>query len=568
MPLVSVENDPFAQSASSQGRLVAVDHDPFQPAVPSLLDNISNDISSHSQKSDDLLSELQSGKISAPEYAIERTGNIGSGIGSLIGDVGRSVYDNTTTDLGKSLINHLAQPVKDEANSFINYADNSTAGKAYNEYMQQNPRADALANAIPGLANLVAPAANPKGITGSVLGDALKDGQPPSISQGQARTLSGVLHQKANDIGAVASPAFTNNKIINAITSQSPQTFTAALGQADAPFTKWMADAIPQLKDKALTLQEIQGLDHNLSGFIDKHTDPMTGFPTAEATPFIKVQQALRSATKPTNIGIGDLVSGSPEALQAWKDGQGVWADSYKLGDIDRINNRASLMSNPSQAMQTGYRQIATSEDFKNLYTPEQQALIRKAATKGLAVRAAELIGSGITPAVGGAIGGVHGAATGFAVGAPFRAMAKSLQEVPVNDLRNSLSSGILNRFPDYTAPISGPPHPPQTMLLPPPSITVSSGGVAKTAEQAAQRYGTPPGTWAARMAARNTTAPVFDSIENAPEVPKNASSPQIPISSMIGQSSADAQQLAKELGLKLNSSALADALLKASKLK
>lgn len=546
-----------------------------------MFSNIANDISQGSIAKDNIQSQYNAGQISLPESAFEKLGATGNQVGGAIGDLGKGLYDNAPTDLmsgvGKQIINYAGGKVKDAANSFANYADNTEVGKEFNGYMAQNPRVAALVNAVPGAASFIAPAAATDTTTGSAMADALNSNSTPNITQLQARALGGTLYQKANDLGAVASPSFTDNKILGAIDSQAPKTEAGTIGRATDPFTLWAADAKSKLAGKPMSLTSLQELDHNLGDQIDKFTDSTTGFPTSEATPFIKMQQALRNATKPSNLSSSDLMSGTPEALQAWKDGQGVWADSYKIGDVERINKRAALMPNPSQAIQVGYRQIATSPDFETMYSPEQQALIKQAATKGLAVRGLELAGSSLAPMLGTVMGGAHagvegmgaGGMIGLGAGVPFRAMAKALQSVPSKALQENLSAGVLGKFPDYSAPISEAPAQPQasqTLALPPPSITVDSAGRAKTAEQAAYQrtMGTPSGTWAARMAARNTTSPVFDAVEGQPEIPQNAAAPQVPISQVISEAGLRAQQLAKESGMQPNNPQMRAALLKA----
>lgn len=580
MAFVDLNSTALDTSPPPQGQFVDLGSMQLDAQPPSggLFSNISNDISQAGIDKDNLDSLQKSGQISIPENAFRTMGRTGQEVSSVVGDVAKSIYDNGTTDLGKKLVNAAIQPVKDAANSFVNYADNTDIGKAYNGYMSDNPRVAAMINAVPGVASLIAPAAGAESTTGSAMADALKASSTPNITQLQARALGGNLYQKANDLGAVASPSFTDNKILGAIDSQAPKTDAGTIGRATDPFTLWAQDAKSTLAGKPLSLTALQELDGNLGDQIDKYTDRTTGFPTAEATPFIKVQQALRNATKPTNLSSSDLVSGTPEALQAWKDGQGVWADSYKIGDIERINRRADFATgNPSQVLQSGYRRIATSDNFRNLYTPEQQNLIERAATKGLAVRGLELAGSGVAPMIGSIMGGAHagvegmgaGGMIGLGAGVPFRAMAKSLQSVPGKALQENLSAGVLRKFPDYTPPVPESPSSPPTrqiLALPPPSITVDSVGRAKTAEQAAYQrtMGTPSGTWAARMAARNTTAPVFDALEGQPEIPQNAVASKAPVSQAISEAGLRAQILAKETGIEPNNPQMRAALLKA----
>lgn len=452
------------------GQIIDLDSAQFDTPPPSsgLIDNISDDISQATTDKNNLQSMQDAGEISAPENAFRNMGRTGQEFGSVVGDVAKSIYDNTTTDTGKNIIGAIAQPVKDAANSFVNYADNTDIGKSFNGYMADNPRVAGMVGAVPGVASFIAPAAGIESATGSIAADALKNSSlnVPKITQLQARTLSGKLYQKADDIGATVSPQFTDNKIIGAINKQTPQTAAGSIGNQASPFTAWAQDARAKLAGQPQSLTALQELDENLSEHIDRHTDKTTGFPTADATPFMNVQRAIRGATKPENLAAGDLTAGTPEALRAWKDGQGVWSDSYKLGDIERINNRATLMGNPSQAVQVGYRRLAGSPDFKSTYTPAQQKLIRQAASKGMMVRGLELGGYGLT-AMGAALsGGAEGGAIGFGAGFPLRAAAKALQDVPASKLGDSISQGILDRFPDYTGAQPAPPASPLQQYL------------------------------------------------------------------------------------------------------
>jgi hypothetical protein len=116
-------------------------------------------------------------------------------------------------------------------------------------------------------------------------------------------------------------------------------------------------------------------------------------------------------------------------------------------------------MKNPSQAIQVGYRQLAGSGAFQD-FTPAQQALIQQGAKTGLAVRGLELAGSGLSAIGMGLTGGAEGGAAGLVMGVPFRAAAKALQGRAGSQLSESLSKGVLDRFPDYTGPAPAPSSP------------------------------------------------------------------------------------------------------------
>lgn len=522
------------------------------------------------------------------ENAIDPSKVIPAAMGAItapLGALAGKVYDADTGAFSAEFPKTSAV-IKNDVDTVGKAADAVKSGAS--DIVNNNPALKSLASgpviaALKDTANVLPAALPAEGALEGAADDAaniVRQPPTPKITQDQARTLAGTLYKKADDIGAVASPSFTDGKILSAINSQTPETEAGSIGRASEPFTNWALDANAKLSGKPQSLTALQELDGNLSDQIDKYTDKTTGLPTSEATPFINVRQQIRAATNPENLSDGDLQSGAPEALQAWKDGQAVWRQSYQAGDIERINNRAALMPNPSQAIQAGYRQLARSDAFKG-YTPEQQALIKQAAKTGVAVRGLQFIGSGLTTIGAGLAGGPLAGVGGFVAGIPARAAAEALQARPAAALSKSLSEGILSKFPDYVAPVPDAPEPQKLLAGPQRPMVTDSSGVSRPmtdqewqASQAgadrAKNIGLTTDVSANinRLNIRAKFGPAFDALDEdsknkiAAQVDKMwQANPKASIPDLIGSAKQMSEMLAHEAGIKPPSGTMAAAL-------
>lgn len=245
-----------------------------------------------------------------------------------------------------------------------------------------------------------------------------------SLVSSDIKAMSTNAYKEAAEKGGVLNEEWTNS-FIDELQIHKPRPIG---GKVFTSEQKKLMDSISEyegLRDTRLSLEDIQNLDETLG---DKVTlNPQTGRPDKAGFKILELQDKLR-----------EMVLNAPEAqvlgeksgFEALDKARKLWSASRASEDIERIIERASMMDNEATAMKTGFRTLSMNKSRMSGYTPEEQALIKKAA-KGQPV--ADLlrttIGSRLISTVGGfAGGGLTGAAAGAAAGMAARGGASALQ--------------------------------------------------------------------------------------------------------------------------------------------
>ena len=435
-----------------------------QPAAqPNIIDNIGTDLSNRAQNISGLSNAYDAGNKNLPEATYETMGQLGSGLGDIAGEGVKSWV---------GMMPNSENVIPAAKQEFASSGVGKTLAAAMGEYQQIPQRVRDMIDATGGIAQAIGaygPLKSAASGAADVADSALEGALPGSaekftpdakfaITQDQARNLGGQVFQQAKQTGAVLGPQFTDGKLIPAANAMLPQTEAGQIMQGDSPFAKFVQNKIQPLSGKPLDFQSIQDIDEGLSDAIDEHTE--NGLPKKAAYPFMQLQGQIRQMVKPGVVSAADLTNGTPEAYDLWNKGQGIWSDSYKLGDLERIEQRAAFSQTPSQARQNGFKTLALNRAKMNIYNPDEQALINQSAQGSTTNDLLRLVGSrlGSVAAFGAAGGGVPGAIAGAAVypvskGA--RALADAMQARPGAKLAGSISDNILNKFPDYSPPSS-----------------------------------------------------------------------------------------------------------------
>lgn len=122
-----------------------------------------------------------------------------------------------------------------------------------------------------------------------------------------------------------------------------------------------------------------------------------------------------------------DLTAGSPEAVAALKEARGFYARASKADVLDQLMKRAELSapnfsaSGMENAVRTEFRSLAKNEKRLRLFSPEEQAAIRRVAQGGKMENALRMLGK-LAPT--GVVSGAGSTALGFLMGGPVGAGA------------------------------------------------------------------------------------------------------------------------------------------------
>lgn len=238
------------------------------------------------------------------------------------------------------------------------------------------------------------------------------------------KAMSTAAYKEAADKGGVLSEEWTNS-FIDELQKHKPR---AIGGKVFTSEQKKLMDSISEyegLKDTRLSLEDIQNLDETLGDKVS--LNPLTGRPDKAGFKILELQDRLREMVLNAPE---KQVLGQKAGFEALDNARNLWSAQRAMADIEKIIERASMMDNEATSMKAGFRTLSLNKSRMRGYTPQEQALIKKAA-KGQPV--ADLlrttIGSRLISTVGGfAGGGLTGAAAGAAVGMAARGGASALQ--------------------------------------------------------------------------------------------------------------------------------------------
>ena len=246
----------------------------------------------------------------------------------------------------------------------------------------------------------------------------------------------------ADAAGAALKPVITN-AFISKAEQLTPQTTAGKAVAGDSAFTQ-VVERIKTLKDQPISLRAAQEIDEALGDAIDSNM--LQGRLTKEGKKILDIQTTFRQvidAAKPNHV------VGGKAGFEALKQGRALWSSAAKLRDIEKIVARAELTDNPAIAMKSGFRTLASNPARMRGFSPEEQALIRKAAETRPEVDALRVIASRLNPIIafsGG--GGIGKAAAAHGVASVARQGATKLQSMRADDVARAITGRVTGNLP------------------------------------------------------------------------------------------------------------------------
>ena len=218
----------------------------------------------------------------------------------------------------------------------------------------------------------------------------------------EAKQIAGQYYTAADNAGGTLTPQFTN-KFIDSVGSVAPQTEAGAAVTGTNAVTG-LVDRLQSLRDKPMTLQAAQEVDEGLSNLIDKEYG-VTGL-SKDGKKLLDIQGTLRDQIN--NAGSGDT-SGGTAGFDALNTARQAWSQAMKMGDLERIQERAALTDNPATSIRTQVRNLITNQAKSRGYTPDEIAALTDAANRGTLGGLLHVFGSRLVPIAAGAAGLSHG---------------------------------------------------------------------------------------------------------------------------------------------------------------
>lgn len=414
----------------------------------------------------------------------------------------------------------------------------------------------------------------------------------------EIRKHAGDLFQQAERTGGILKPEFTD-KFVDVVERMKPQTEIGQIVGGDSAFTK-VVDKLSQIRGRPMTLNAAQELDELLGEAIDGFIE--MGRPTKQGKKLIDIQSTLRNMIDTADE---NLVVGGKGGFQSLKEARKMWSTSYKMGDIERIIQRAEMYDQPATAIKTGFRTLYNNPNKMRGYSDAERQAIKKAAETGVVSDLLRTAGSRLVPIVAGASTGGLGTTAAAAAGSmASRGIAARMQVGRAENAARAVAerSGLVKKEQRIKIPqnwkealrlsprTARQAENQETKMLPSPKyndefVADSLGNVrqARPDEVAGMNatrqrevlMGMEPGTRMniIRREAREKFGPIWDEIEKGQQEriafeinTAYRQNPQASLNELIDQARANAEELFSAKGEQFSPGAMGSALLRAKK--
>jgi len=251
----------------------------------------------------------------------------------------------------------------------------------------------------------------------------------PTIQQIENAASKFYEHPQAST--AAIGPRAVNKIIKDAVARAGYQTDEAIQFAGENVVTKTLND-LSSLRNKSITLKGADEIDGVIG---DRIAEAMRSGNNDMASKLIEIRDTIRNAR--SGITRNDMLN--PEAFDAWRQGDALWAAKSKMKEMQDIIETAYMTDNPVTGIKTGFRTLS-KQLMKNSkgYTQDEIFAINKAAKTGIVTGALRTMGSRLISGIAGgtagaAGGGVAGALGGVALAEslayPMRAAANAMQK-------------------------------------------------------------------------------------------------------------------------------------------
>ncbi len=513
--LVPVDNDPFELATNRNIGLVPVEHNPFEKKE-NFLEKVSETavgraVGGGIDKIGKAGADVLTGKTN-PLYAALGigAGGIQTATGLATGAIGSAFQQLPDLGVTKS-IGDTGRALRGEVSGFL---QDTNVGRNIGDYLMNNPKAADFMNRTGQAAKdaAIVTAFNPslfiKGgdLATKATGKAIEAGKRFEQASLKAPSILG------DTAGARFKPTSITDQMAKAAVDNAYADVRSLGGQFSTkladdahsfiqkakvrPFAddiltkedKLINDALSDydtLAGKSLTLDDYRRLDSSLG---DKAAAAYVSGRVNEGRIISNVQDKIRGMITQGEKS-NAYFAGSKEGVDVLtKDAIPLAAAEFKLRDLQKIAERASVMDNPTTAIRTGYRNLMMSNKFKT-YPKDVQKLIVKAADTGAVDDLLGIVGNRLNFIAGMAGGNLGQAAVSGASSFVSRGIRDRIRQAKAGKVISAVMEPLRPNIEKYSNPVIRPPTPPEPPfvpygLLPAPTYQVSPAGVAATAAQ------------------------------------------------------------------------------------
>jgi hypothetical protein len=289
-------------------------------------------------------------------------------------------------------------------------------------------------------------------------------GMPRTVTTSDdARTIANAYYKIAESQGHDSSltPEYSGKLLDDAMAKTQDEAGKVVAG--DNAVTALQA-RLEALRGKPLTLANVQAMDEEMGGLIDKEYG-VRGL-SKVGKQLVDIQNAWRDRI----YGAGENdVAGGKEGFDALAPARQAWSTAMKMSDLERIQARADATANPTTSFGTQIKNLVNSATKSRGYSDEEIAALKQAAERGTVGTLLHAMGSRLIPiaagaaeaGTGGASAGLMAAITSHFGGERLRAWGNALMERRVGKAFDTLGKGAPaappgSAFaPDYSPPSS-----------------------------------------------------------------------------------------------------------------
>lgn len=261
------------------------------------------------------------------------------------------------------------------------------------------------------------------------------------------RASANEAYKRADKAGGILRTQFTDN-FVNEIQGLKPQTPAGKLLSGDDEFSK-IVDRLSGLKGKPISLSEAQEIDEFLGTAVDGFVQT-NGKLSKQGKKIFDVQTKFRNMIE--GASASDIV-GAKRGFDALKEGRKLWSQSLKLGDVERIINRAEQMDQPANAIRSGFRTLLNNPARMRGFSEAERKAIKKAADEGIVTGILRPFSSRLVPIISTGTGDVSGAVLSNIGSMAARGTAAAYQANKAAQVANIIANkGVL---PEVASPLA-----------------------------------------------------------------------------------------------------------------
>ena len=255
------------------------------------------------------------------------------------------------------------------------------------------------------------------------------------------RSAARPLYEKFTNSGGVYSGKLTN-EIADLAESLKSTGVAGSTKKADEALNEAL-DFYSSLRGKELSPSDLQKLDQSFA-------DDVGRFNQAGEKNFGRILNNLKYEMRDRAFdpakATGYINQGSAGSVEALKEANRLYAQSYKAADVEKILAKAAGTENPQTSIRTNLKNLLANDKKMKSYTADEKAVLQEAMKRGATGGLVKLLGGRLTSTIAGAMAGapmggvgtVAGAVAGKAAGGVAADVAGGIQ---ANRLRGALET-------------------------------------------------------------------------------------------------------------------------------